>query len=586
MFELLFFGGLLFVVSAVVIQCLPQSVRGLLPETKDSAVLPTAYLWAVLLAVLAFNVFAYDSDSIAIGTGLFVAFICIALFIALPHSKQTFFAWACAGIGILAGLAQGFRANEFVQAVNGVTAAIAFLSLLLVHAVERIEWNAPWFLRTLLFYPAVAFQRLPGAMRLLKPTKLSGMSIVLRVVGITVVVVIFFAAILSSADPIFALKIRVLQEEIVPRTLLSVVLACAVIIALAATFSHKYTYKPLHLKFLSWLEAAVPVGAVCVLFAVFLWVQATYLFGDHEAFKALDITYAEYVRKGMIEVLIATFCAGLLSYVVSLKQRELAGSRETSILTAVNAVLVLELVLMLASALKRDWMYMEVYGLTRVRVVGEVFLAWLAIIVLLLAAFALWRRLQEKAVFAGAIAASFGVVLYLNAFNMDATIVSAQPPAAQRLDTYYASLLSVDAVDAWGKVIDQMVSEYEAIRRKTTLTNDERTVLASLALSTEKLRSKRDLALSDDDGSNWRSWRYADMHAVQVMGGSTTFGTALNCLQREIADYRTVNRLELSEERSLLVNDYTRPFVSNDDYWHDDFPYNAAYSGETADSCL
>ena len=50
-------------------------------------------------------------------------------------------------------------------------------------------------------------------------------------------------------------------------------------------------------------------------------------------------------------MLIATACAGVLSYVVSLKERELAGTRERGILYAVNAVLLAELVLMLGSAL-------------------------------------------------------------------------------------------------------------------------------------------------------------------------------------------------------------------------------------------
>ncbi len=586
MFELLFFGGLLFVVSAVVIQCLPQSVRALLPHTSDEATLPPLYIWSVLLTVLAFNVFMYEADTVAIGIGLFVAAIVVALVSALPRHKQTFFAYASTAIGVLVGLAFAFRANEFVQAVNAAVAALAVGALLFVHAVDHIEWNAVWFLRTAFFYPAVVFQRLPGAMRLLKPSKLPGMSMLLRVVGITVVLVIFFAAILSSADPIFAERIRVLREEIVPRTIGSVVLACALMLALAAAFAKQYTYKPLPLRFLSWVETAVPVGAVCILFGVFLWVQGTYLFADGDAFKALDLTYADYVRKGMVEVLIATAFAGAMSYVVSLKERELAGTRERGILYAINAVLLLELVLMLASALKRDWLYMDVYGLTRVRVVGEVFLAWLAIIVLLLAAFALWRRLQEKAVFAGAIAASFGVVLYLNAFNMDQKIASAAPPPGQRLDTYYMSLLSVDAVDGWQAVIDVMANEYEELRLKRTLNAEERTLLASLVLSVEKLRSKRDIALFPPIEPDWRSWRWADVHAATAMSGSTVFGEKLDCLQREIADYRTMHRLELNEERSLLVNDYTRPFVSDDDYWYDDFPYLAANSVDTPESCI
>ena len=555
MFFLLFFGGLVCIVSAV------------------------------LLAVLAFNVFAYENDALAIAAGAFAALLVIALFSALPRSKQTFFAWASAGIGVLAGLAFGFRANEFVQGVNVAVVLLAFGALLFVHAVERIEWNAAWLLRTAAFYPALVLQRLPGAVRLLKPSKLSGVSMVLRVLGITLVLVLFFAAILSSADPIFAEKIRVLREQVVPRTILSIIVACAVLLGLAASFGKTYTYKPLPLRFLSWVETAVPVGAVCVLFGVFLWVQATYLFGGHEAFKALDLTYAEYVRKGMIEVLVATACAGALSYVVSLKERELAGTRERGILYAVNAVLLLELFLMLGSALKRDWMYMDVYGLTRVRVVGEIFLAWLAVIVLLLAAFALWRRLQEKAVFAGAIAASFAVVLFLNASNMDARIASAAVPAGQRQDAFNVSLLSTDAVDQWGAMIGGLAREFEDVRGKQRLTQEETNRLANIVRAVDELAWERDVVLEVNEPKDWMSWTWSRENALRAMSGSVAFAETLPCLENELANYRLRHGLHLANEISLLENEYRRPFVNGA------ASYNLTYvdgpaPGVAVESCL
>ena len=582
----LFLVGLAFIVLAMVVHFLPSSIKALLPASSEDVALPQQYLWSVLLAVLAFNVFAYESDTFALGVGAFVALIIVALASALPRRKRTFIVYASSGIGVFAGLAFAFRANEFVQAVNVVVVMLSVGVLLFRHAVDTIEWNALWFLRTACLYPAMALRRLPGAVRLLRPSKLPGMSTLLRVVIITIGLVVFFAGILSSADPIFAEKISVLREQVVPRTILSLLLACAFLLVLAAAYGKNYTYKPLPLRFLSWIETAIPVGAVCVLFGVFLWVQATYLFADHESFKDLDLTYAEYVRKGMIEVLVATACAGVLSYVVSLKERELAGARERCILYAVNAVLLAELFLMLGSALKRDWMYMDVYGLTRVRVVGEIFLAWLAVIILLVAVFALWRRLNEKAVFAGAIAASFAVVLYLNGTNMDARIVSAEQPAKQKLDVYYMSMLSIDAVLGWEGMVTSMASEFEAIRTKNSLDAGERTRLAMMALAVQQLHDERSLVMSSEAGKKWRGWRWSDDFAQKTMSGSVAFSQTLDCLHEEIADYRTIHRLELAEETSMLLNDYVRPFVRNDPYSYDDFPYMAARTNATADSCI
>lgn len=586
MVSLLFLGGLLLVCTAIAVQLLPRSAAALLPGSDEQAKLPAGYVWGALLAVLAFNVAGYDDADgawgIGIGMGIFCAAICASLFIALPVAKRTFFAWVALAIGVLASLAFGFRANGFVQSVNGATAALSALSLLLLHAADHIEWNAPWLLRTALLYPAVVVRRLPGTFRLFKSSKVSRMSTVLRVAIITVVLVLFFAAILSSADPIFAQRIKVLQEQIVPRALWSVVLACALALGVASTYAGSYTYRPLPLKFLSWIEAAIPVGAVCVLFGVFLSVQGRYLFASHESFQAFDLTYAEYVRKGMIELLIATACAGVLSYVVSLKERETDSAAHAWILRGVNAVLLVELFLMLASALRRDWLYMDVYGLTRVRIVGEIFLAWLACVIVIIAAFALWKRLREKAVFAGIIAVSFGVVVYLNATNMDVKIASATPPAGQRVDTYYTSLLSLDAVDQWQATINDMAVEFEGIRTQPTLEGKDRALLASIVRSTQELMALRNETLLHAADEPWTAWRWADARAAQTMSGSTAFRVTLPCLYDETNDYRWLNGIDISTETASLQYDYSRPFVDG----ASTYDYGAPASDGTVASCI
>lgn len=581
----LFVLAFLAVCATIVVQCFPQSVLTLLPDSKEDATLPKGFLWAIILILLAFNAYAYDAESVAIGVGLFGAFSCLGLFAALPAAKRTFFAWAALGIGILATLAFGFRANEFVQAVNVITALLAVGALFLLHAVERIEWNALWLLRTIFFYPSVFLHRVPGAFRMLKKSKVSGFGMALRVIGITVVLLVFFTIVLSSADPIFAQKISILREQIVPRTLWSLVLAVFLLVVLVASFSSRYTYKPLPLKFISWLEAAVPVGAVCVLFGVFLWVQGTYLFADHESFQALDLTYAEYVRKGMIELLIATFCAGLLSYVLSLKEREQAGTYEANVLRGVNAVLLIELFLMLASAWRRDVLYMDVYGLTRVRLIGEIFLAWLAVLVVLFAVFGMWRRLQEKAVFVGVIAASFAVVVYLNAFNMDAKIVAAEPPAGQQQDVYYMSLLSIDAVEGWWEMLGTMEAEFETMRTKTTLSPEERMRLASIVRSVQEIAEKRRQLESSSIDQSWTSWRWSDAYALSAMRGSTKFAyfsESLDCLLNETGDYRWLHDVDLSSEISSLQYDYRRPFVTE----ASTYDYGAVVADGRVTSCL
>lgn len=559
---LVFVVGFVFVLSAIVTMLLPASIRALLPDAKQDVALPPRYAWSALIVALAFNVFAYAAHAPAFGAGAFAALSIVAVFIALPAPKQTFFASTMAVVGVLAAMAWSWRANGFVQGVNLAVVLVSVSSLAFVHAVQRIEWNGAWLLRTAFLYPMMLVSRMPAIARLAKPGKLTRVSLAARVSVITIVLVLFFAAILSGADPIFAEKISVLREEIVPRTAWAVFLAVLLAVPLGASFGTGYPHEKVPLRFLSWIETVVPVGAVCVLFGIFLWVQATYLFADHDSFRALDLTYAEYVRKGMIELLVATFFAGVLSYVVSLKEREAAHPRERAVLYGVNAVLIVELFLMLGSALRRDWMYMDVYGLTRVRVIGEIFLAWLAVVILLFAAFALWRRLREKGLFAGVIVACVAVVAYLNVTNMDARIASAAVPDGQAKDAFYLSLLSTDAAGEWETLIGDMALEFETFRSNPDPDEGERARIANLVRAVEELAWERDVATGFNEPKAWPDWTWSRARAVRIMSGSTAFRETLPCLETQLANYRLRNNIRLENDIATIEGDYTRPFVA------------------------
>src|SRR5690606_14477966 len=99
---------------------------------------------------------------------------------------------------------------------------------------------------------------------------------------------------------------------------------------------------------------------------------------------------SQYVRKGFIELLTATFFGGLLSYVIALMSHQEEKKEKSWQLQGLNTVLIVELGFLLGSAWKRNAMYMDVYGLTRVRLIGELFLLWLAGFLALLLLFSLW----------------------------------------------------------------------------------------------------------------------------------------------------------------------------------------------------
>ena len=197
------------------------------------------------------------------------------------------------------------------------------------------------------------------------------------------------------------------------------------------------------------LEWALPLGALTALFATFVLVQLTVLFGgSRHVLRTADLTYAEYARRGFWQLLVVT----LLTLAVLAAAARWA-PRDTAVDRAwfrglLGALALLTLVIV-ASALYRMHVYEEAYGFTRLRVlVSAVELALGAVFVMVLVALAQLRGgWLPQAVVATAVVALLG----LAALNPDQFIADRNIDRYRqsgRIDTVYLSRLSADAVPA------------------------------------------------------------------------------------------------------------------------------------------
>jgi hypothetical protein len=116
-------------------------------------------------------------------------------------------------------------------------------------------------------------------------------------------------------------------------------------------------------------ESSVPVIALVVLFAAFVTLQLTALYGGHDyVLRTAGLTYAEYAREGFAQLLAA---AALTLAVIAAAARWARVSR-----LLLGALCALTLVV-LASALTRLDLYMDAYGFTRLRLSAQAAILWL-----------------------------------------------------------------------------------------------------------------------------------------------------------------------------------------------------------------
>lgn len=277
-------------------------------------------------------------------------------------------------------------------------------------------------------------------------------------IGLTLVLLPLFGALFASADPVFSalvtdlltatewiatLPVRILVFLVVA------VLAAAVVIAAVRPMT-----EPTSPRFAPRLGRAAllpPLVMLDLLFAVFVAVQVTVLFGgDQRVLSTAGLTYAEYARQGFFQlVVVSVFVLAIVAFVSAVTPDS---GRDRWALAVPVGILCALTVVILASALHRLGLYTDVYGLTRLRASVQAAILWLgAVFALVLAAGAMRLARRPGGWLPRALLAVTGAGLVAFAvWNPDLRVAETQIAVrgVDRLDADYLGDLGAEAVPA------------------------------------------------------------------------------------------------------------------------------------------
>lgn len=320
---------------------------------------------------------------------------------------------------------------------------------------------------------------------------------VARGLAIAAPLLVVFGALLAAADAVFqGLLSRVFAfspDEVVGHVVLAGILGWAAAGVLRALFLAEGK-GALRVGKPAWgvgtIEVVTVLGLVNLLFAAFVAVQVRYLFGGAEVvtLPGSEVSYAEYARRGFFELVTV---AGMVLPVLLVGHWLIrAGdARAERVFRALAGATVVLLGVIMASAMKRMWMYQAAYGLTELRFLTTAFMGWLAVVFAWFAATSLRGR-PERFAF-GAVVAGGLAIGALHVANPGALVVrvnAARAAADPRFDfdAEYAVRLGADAVPA-------LMAAYPR------LDAEDRCVVAVRLLSDH----------SPAPSGDWRSWTWA-----------------------------------------------------------------------------
>ncbi|MCG5463961.1 DUF4173 domain-containing protein [Micromonospora sp. MED01] len=316
--------------------------------------------------------------------------------------------------------------------------------------------------------PAATVRALPWAARGIRDTRPTGSGIgfgrILTSLAISAVLLALFGMLFSSADAVFAELVAGLLPDIslpgvigwTVRLLLigGPLLGGAYLVSRPPDLEglRPTPSRPAHR-----LEWTLPLVLLDALFAVFVLVQLTVLFGGAgHVLRTAGLTYAQYARGGFWQLLAVTALT-LLVIAVAARRAATATRADRLLVRVLLGTLTALSLVIVASALYRMQVYADAYGATRLRLVVTTMELWLGLLFLLVGVAVVRLRAEwlPRLVIGTAVLALLGLALV----NPDRLIADRNVDRylkTGRLDVDYVSGLSADAVPALARLPEPM----------------------------------------------------------------------------------------------------------------------------------
>ncbi|MFY1659849.1 DUF4153 domain-containing protein [Micromonospora sp. WMMD1274] len=400
-----------------------------------------------------------------VGVGWFLGWLTLTLAVLLavrsktadlPRADKLIRAgWAAAALALIA--VPAFR-NAWWLVTFCVLGALGCATLAIIggRLVRSILFG-------LVATPFAALRGLPWVRRHItaSPQEATVRKVTVSVVA-TVVVLVVFGSLLASADAAFSEALGQLVPEINLGTVFGWLFLAVVggLIAVAGLYTlaappDLSTVDRAGERRLGLLEWAPAIGALALLFAGFVVVQFTTLFGgQRHVQRVAGLSYAEYARSGFWQLMFVTLLTvAVLGGVSRWARRERPAER---ILLRVLLGLISALsVVIVASALSRMWTYQKVYSFTGERIFVMAFEMLLGtVFLMIIAAGVRWKgRWIPGTTLALAVAMLLGLAV-LNPEDYVARRNTLRYEQTGKIDAWYLRALSADATPALAKLPD------------------------------------------------------------------------------------------------------------------------------------
>lgn len=406
------------------------------------------------------------------------------------------------------------RTNPLLSVLNTVF-SLYLTGMAVLLTAERFDWDRLLSFVRIPFLPIAFVAKIPWSMG--RMTELRGRGDgtgsagqVIRGIVMALPVLVLFILLFASADLVireYLLGIFHINVETLPEMIGRTVMILAFSLFASGTLGYALSGAPgaregaakREYGKLGTLQTSVFLGAIALLFFGFILVQATYLFGGESALLGRNFTYAEYARRGFFELLAVALITFLLLWV---SERSVArtGAKHSRQFQVIGGALVVEVILIIASAYLRLSLYESAFGFTTLRLWSHAFIVLLTVLFAMFA-WKMWRNGSERSFLVPAFLAAALSLAIMNVLNPDVFIArkNIERFAGNRqFDASHIASLSDDATREQLAVLDSLEGEEKARFGQ---------MLA--------FRYERRLRLAED--GSWLSWNYARRRADAML---------------------------------------------------------------------